>query len=316
MKPLYLILVFAAELTFAQSKVDDAQKLYDTRKYAEIVSLLSGVKKEDKEFAGAQYWLGRVAYDQKRLDDAEEFLEEAVEANEKVSEYHNWLGNVYAEIAKDANVFKQGVLAPKMKSQWEKAVELSPDYLDPRKSLIQFYMQAPGFMGGSFDKAKATAKEIMKVNVAEGHLQMGNIYVKEKNIPEAEKEFLEMVKADPAYLSGLAGFYTNQKQFDKAFALFEEALKRNPQDMRVNYQLGRTSAVTGLKLERGEECLRKYLSYTPKSNEPSLAGANMRLAQIVEKKGNVTEAKKLYETAIKLDANLKEAQDGLQRTSK
>src|SRR5436190_3012676 len=287
----FLLCLCVFESAFAQSKVEQAQKLYESRKYAEAISLLSAVKKDDKEFAGAQYWLGRVAYDQKRLDDAEEFFEEAVDADEKAPEYHNWLANAYAEIAQNANVFKQGLLAPKMKAQWEKAVELSPDYLEPRKSLIQFYLQAPGFMGGSIDKAKETAKQIMKINVAEGHLQMGNIYVKQKNIQEAEKEFLEMVKADPAYISGLAGFYIGQKQYDKAFVIFDDALKKDPQDMRSTYLFGRTSAVSGLRLERGEECLRKYLTYTPKSNEPSLGGANMRLAQIMEKKGNKAEAK-------------------------
>jgi tetratricopeptide (TPR) repeat protein len=312
----YLLFLFVLESAFGQSKVDQAQKLYEANKYPEVISLLSGVKKDDKDFAGAQYWLGRVAYDQKRLDDAEEFFEEAVDANEKSPEYHNWLGNAYAEIAQNANVFKQGILAPKMKSQWEKAVELSPTYLDPRKSLIQFYLKAPGFMGGSVDKAKETANQIMKINVAEGHLQMGNIYVNQKKIPEAEKEYQEMVKADPAYTFVLAGFYTNQKQYDRAFAFFEDAIKKDPQDMRSTYQFGRVSAISGMKLERGEEYLRKYLTYSPKANEPSLGGANMRLAQIVEKKGNKIEAKRLYETALKLDANLKEATEGLQRTSK
>ena len=82
------------------------------------------------------------------------------------------------------------------------------------------------------------------------------------------------------------------------------------------YQIGKTSALSGQKLERGEECLKKYLLYVPKQNEPSLAGANMRLAQINEKKGNKTEARRLYESALMLDASLKEANEGLQRTSK
>jgi hypothetical protein len=48
----------------------------------------------------------------------------------------------------------------------------------------------------------------------------------------------------------------------------------------------------------------------------SHAGANMRLAQIMEKGGKKSEAKKLYETALKADATLKEAKEGLERVSK
>ena len=70
------------------------------------------------------------------------------------------------------------------------------------------------------------------------------------------------------------------------------------------------------KLDRGEECLKKYLTHTPAQNEPSHAGANMRLAQIKEKRGNKAEAKKLFETALKMDGSLKEAKEGLERVSK
>ena len=211
---------------------------------------------------------------------------------------------------------RQGMLAPKMKNAWEKAIELDAKNVEARASLIQYYTQAPGFMGGSFDKAKEVARQIIVLNPARGHREMGNVLVREKNFVEAEKEYLEMVRIDPSTTAGLATYYMNQKQFDKAFSLFEEAVKKNPQDMGSMYQIGKTSALSGQKLDRGEECLKKYLTYSPKQSEPSHAGANMRLAQIYEKRGKKDEAKKLYETALKLDDNLKEAKEGLQRTSK
>jgi tetratricopeptide (TPR) repeat protein len=93
-------------------------------------------------------------------------------------------------------------------------------------------------------------------------------------------------------------------------------IKQFPDDYGPIYQLGRASALSGQKLDRGEECLKKYLSYTPKQNEFSLAGANMRLAQIKEKRGNKAEAKKLFEIALKMDGGLKEAKEGLERVSK
>jgi predicted RNA-binding protein len=42
----------------------------------------------------------------------------------------------------------------------------------------------------------------------------------------------------------------------------------------------------------------------------------MRLAQIIEKKGNKVAAKDLFGKALKMDGNLKEAKEGLERTSK
>ncbi len=316
-KQFLLALCLVATSGFSQSgRIEQAQKLYESRKYPEVANMLSVVKEEDKDYAAAQYWLGRVAFDQKKFDDAQDYFEGAVDANAKVADYYNWLGNTYGTIAQNANVFKQGILAPKMKSAWEKAIALDSKNIDARISLIRYYTQAPGFMGGSYEKAKEVAAQIFKLNLAQGHRQLGNILTSEKKVAEAEKEYLEMVKADPAYSSVLANFYVVQKQYDKAFNLFEESVKKNPDDYVAIYQIGRTAAVTGQKLERGEECLKKYLVYSPKQNEPSHAGANMRLGQIYEKKGNKWEAKKLYETALSLDASLKEAKEGLERTSK
>jgi len=72
------------------------------------------------------------------------------------------------------------MLAPKMKSAWEKAIALDPKNLDARTSLIQYYLQAPGFMGGSVEKAKEVAGQVLKLKPAEGHRQLGNIYLNEK----------------------------------------------------------------------------------------------------------------------------------------
>lgn len=55
---------------------------------------------------------------------------------------------------------------------------------------------------------------------------MGNLLVSEKNIVDAEKEFKEMVRLDPATAPWLWNFYLSQKAYDKSFALFDEASKR------------------------------------------------------------------------------------------
>lgn len=299
-----------------QTKIEQAKALFEQSKYDQVKKILAPIGEKDSDYAAAQYYLGRVAFEEKKYDDAQDFFEEAVDADDKVADYHSWLGNTYGTIAQNSNMIKKGMLAPKMKNAWERAIALDPKNIDARTSLIQYYTQAPGFMGGSIEKAKEVANQIIKLKPAEGHRQMGNIYMSEKNSAEAEKEFLAMVKADPMYVSGLANFYTGQKQYEKAFGLFEEALVKNPEDYTSIYQIGKTSALSGQKLDRGEECLKKYLTHAPQQNEPSHAGANMRLAQIKEKRGNKAEAKKLFETALKMDGNLKEAKEGLERVSK
>lgn len=311
-----IVLFFFPLISFAQTSIEKAKSLYEARNYADAEKVLKSIPEKNTDYAAARYYLGRVACDRKDFDAASDYFEEAIKANKKESEYYQWLGDTYGSIAQNANVFKQGLLAPKMKNAWETAVALDPKNINARASLIQFYLQAPGFMGGSIDKAKETAKQILAIKPAEGHRQMGIVFDYEKKNAEAEKEYLEMVNADPKYASALANYYVKQKKYNEAFNLFEEALKKNPDDFVSIYQIGRTAAITGQKLERGEDCLKKYLAYQPKPNEPSLGGANMRLGQIKEKTGSKSEAKKYFETALRLDGSLKEAKEGLERCSK
>jgi tetratricopeptide (TPR) repeat protein len=142
------------------------------------------------------------------------------------------------------------------------------------------------------------------------------VYNKQEKFTEAEKEYILAFKVNPAYVNPIVSFYINRKENGKAFAFLEDAIKARPDDMLLVYQMGRASAITGEKLDRGEECLIKYLNYQPKANEPAHAGAQMRLGQIAEKRGNKPEAKKRYEAALKLDPSQKDAKEGLTRVSK
>ncbi len=299
-----------------QSSLDKGKVFYESKKYLEAEKIFKSVARKTSDYASAQHYLGRMAFDKKAYDNAVDYFKEATEANSGQAVYFHELGNAYAEVAKESNVFTQAMIAPKVKNAWEKAIELDSKNIDAHISLIGFFTQVPGVLGGSMSKAKAIATEISKLNVAEGHWQMGWILAEEKNYTEAEKEFYKMVIANPAYKKNLSDYYIDEKQYEKAFELLEEILKKTPDDYLSLYRFGKAAALTGSKLDRGEEYLKKYLDYTPNNNEPSIARANVRLGQIKEKEGKKVEAKKYFEIALRLDTNLKEAKEGLDRISK
>ena len=314
-----LFLLFLTNLFLAgalcQSKIDLAEKLVNDKKFEEAKKLLSPIDNKNKEYASAQYYLGIIAYKQKMFDDAADHFEEAIDANDKVADYYNRLGNTYGTIAQYSNLIIQGYLAPKMKNAWKKASELDPENTEARWALVQYYTQAPSFMGGSFEKARVMAEEIRKLNKAEGHRALGTIYQWENKHSDAEKEFIEMTKLSPALGYQLADYYAGQKKYDKAFNLLEDLLKKNPTDYLALYQFGKTSMMTGLKYDRAIDCLNNFLKYQPNEHEPSIAAANTLLARIYERRGNKSEAKKFYTAALKEDPKLKEAREGLDRMS-
>ncbi|MBI1769238.1 MAG: tetratricopeptide repeat protein [Bacteroidetes bacterium] len=260
-KTIILIIgLLSSTCLFGQSSIDKGKVLYESKKYPEAEKVFKAVPEKTTDYAAAQYYLGRIAFDKKEYDDAADYFEKAKELNPKNAEYFNWLGDTYATIGKDANIFKQMSVGPKALRAWEKATQLDAKNINARVSLVGAYMQAPAFMGGGTSKANKMAVE--------------------------------------------------------AFPLLDEELKKTPDHHLYLYWYGKSSAITGLNLDRGEECMMKYLNYTPKDDEPPIAGAYMRLGQIREKKGNKAEAKKNYETAVKLDKSLDQAKEGLERTSK
>lgn len=225
---------------------------------------------------------GRAALARGDHDAAIAILERAVAQYPKDAGAHYYLANAYGSKAASSGILARAKYGPKTKGEWEQAVALDPKHLDARFSLVEFYTYAPGFMGGSYDKAFAQAKEIKAIDPVLGHRAHGFIFM-------------------------------HQKNYGAAFAEFETALKLDPNHMPVYFYLGRTASLANTNLARGEEVLKKYLAYTPKENEPPLAHAHYRLGTIYEKKGKTAEAKLSYQAALRLDASLKEASAALKR---
>jgi Flp pilus assembly protein TadD len=73
------------------------------------------------------------------------------------------------------------------------------------------------------------------------------------------------------------------------------------------------SALSGRRLDRAEECLRRYLAHTPKADEPPLAAAHHRLGTIREKKGDKAGARAAYQAALKLSPGYEPAKEALRK---
>src|SRR6266436_3522957 len=80
--------------------------------------------------------------------------------------YHLWLGRIYGEKADRAGFLKAAGLAGKVRAEFERAVELSPKSWEARTDLAEFYLEAPGIVGGGKDKAVAQAELLAPLNPA------------------------------------------------------------------------------------------------------------------------------------------------------
>ncbi len=299
-----------ASPTRAQS-VEHGIQLFNSGNYPEARVALLPFGERDPN---AAFYLGKLEMEENDADKAVEWFERAVKMNPKSSIYYDWLGRAYGTQAQKASKFRLPFLARKTKNAWETALALDPDNLDVRDDLIIYYTRAPGFLGGSKEKSREMALEIKKRNPYRGSIAIANLCGVEKDTLCVEHELQGIVVSYPdsggAYAL-LAAFYANKNQFDKAFDVVDQRLRTKPYDLPALYALGRTAALSGQNLDRGEQALKTYLGSKMPERGPTAAGVHFRLGMIYEKKGMKDLAREEYRTALQLNPKHQDAQKAL-----
>ena len=278
---------FLALLSLGSAALDSgafkiAVDLYSQRKTGEAQQAFEALARADGNNADVQFYLGRLALQRDDYEQAATYLEKAVSLSPNDSRFHHRLGDAYGRAAQKASLFSQIGWAKKCRVAYEKAVELDPKNVDAHLSLMVFYQQAPGFVGGGMDKAHLEADIIRKLDANRGR-------------------------------QAVAGLYVSEKKYAEAFAEYEAVLQQTPGDYGALFQVGRLAAVTGERLDRGLAALRECLAQTPPENQPGHAAAQWRLGNILEKQNDKAGARAAYEAALKVDPKFPQAIEALKK---
>ncbi|MGZ5477105.1 MAG: tetratricopeptide repeat protein [Thermoanaerobaculia bacterium] len=261
---------------------------------------------------------GKQAMGKNEWDKAADFFEQAVKARPDSAEYHFRLGQAYGSQARDASIFRQPGLASKTREEFERAVQLDPNLIDARSALISYYLMAPGFMGGSEDKAFEQAQEIRKRDAIEGHRAVARVYARQKKQDLVRKEYTDAVREQPGSPKAhmyFGAFLISEKNYKQALEEFETSLRLDSNYTPAYFRIGQVAALAESNYPHGEEMLKKYLACTPKEDEPPLHRAWYWLGQIYEKTGRKAEAKQSYATSLRLAPGAKDVTEALKRVS-
>jgi tetratricopeptide (TPR) repeat protein len=244
--------------------------------------------------------------------------ERAVNLAPQNSLYHLWLGRVYGEKADRAGFMSAAGLAKKVRSEFERAVELDPKSWQARTDLAEFYLEAPGIVGGGKDKARAQADVLASLNPAMAHYMNGRIAEKNKDIATAERKYRAAIEASHggahAWLN-LALFYRHQNRLDE----MEQGLRTmesRPLDRPESLMDGGSIVLrTDRNYALGIELVRKYLS-GPTVEEGPAFKAHYILGQLLEKQGDRPAAAQKYRAALALAREYTRAQEALKRVER
>ena len=284
MRPFVLLLFTAAvaQAALAPASVENVRGLLREHKLPEAESAANALVVASPTEPEAYLLVGSVGIAKGDADAAVAAYEKATELAPKDGDYQRQLGDAYGFAAQKAGMFSKMSWAKKCRIAYERAVELEPANLDARSSLMSFYQQAPGMMGGGVDKAYAQAAEIRKLDATRGQI---------------------------AY----AMLYSGEKKYAEASAALEEVLKTSPHDYAALYQMGKLAAVSGEKLDDGIAALRQCLAMPAPTGAPGHDAAQWRLGNIWEKKGDKRAARAAYEAALAINPNFQQAVDSLKK---
>lgn len=227
-----------------------ARALYEKTQYSEALRLVDAKASRDP----AELLLaGKALFGLSDFKKAVETLERAAGAAPKSSEIQHWLGKAYGRWAETSNFLAAPGRASSCRKAFERAVELDGRNLLAMNDLLEYYLEAPGFLGGGMDKAEALAKRIGKLSAAEHHFVLAKIAGKKKDAKTAEEEFRKAAAAEPreaGRLLDLAQFLARQGRFEESDRVFEQAARLAPNAPKLLF--ARASALVETRRDQSE----------------------------------------------------------------
>ena len=343
-----IILVLVATTASKAQSFKDAVKKFESGEFSVAKVSFQSLLLSEKNNSEVYYYIGRIAFEVNEFNDAIVHFEKAIELDLNNSHYHMWLGHSFGRQAQSASILKQARYARRCRQNYEKAIELAPSNIEARKSILEYYLQAPKIVGGGRDKAENEASMLELLDTASGISAWGNIYSYYEEPEKEENLYIEGIKNYPTLMISyfeLFNMYFDKGEYSKAATIatqqlqvndttatiyynlgnaqqhmekYDEALDSYSKTLELDdhynvtyYQIGRLAAVSGKFLDIGKEHLSTFILLGNKVGDACLAWAYYRLGTIEEHLESQTNAKASYQQALKFNKDHEQARKAL-----
>ena len=256
-----------------------AEELYGRTDYRESLQVLREIPSQD---AAVLSLTGRDYLRLGEFKKAAEAFEKALNMQPDNSAYALWLGRAYGRRAESANILAAPGYANKARQYFERAVALDPGNKDALDDLFDYYLEAPGILGGGLDKATQLAKHIGELDPAEYHFAQAQIAEKQKEYHSAEEHFRRAMALAPRQVGrvlDLAKYLAKQGRTQESDAMFQQADKIAPDSPKVMFARAKTYIDAKRKLDEARNLLQRYLHSRLTPEDPPREAAEKLLKQ-------------------------------------
>jgi tetratricopeptide (TPR) repeat protein len=278
----FLFLSFALALFAGSPEFDRAYELYQRTDYKQSLAVLTAIPEarrdaEALQLIGQNYWM---MGEYKKASDT---FEKAVVLAPQDSELHHWLGRAHCRRAETGSFLTAPSSAAKCRQSFERSVQLDPNNHEAVNDLFDYYLQAPGFLGGGIDKAEKLAQHIAKLDDAEGHYAQAQLDDKRKEYGKAEEHLRRAAELAPRQVGrvlDLAKYLANRGRMKESDAMFQEAAKIAPGNAKVLFDRAEAYIRQRRNLADARQMLEQYLKAPLTPDDPPRERAQELLKQI------------------------------------
>jgi tetratricopeptide (TPR) repeat protein len=247
--------------------VPQARALYQTTEYTRALALIEGAATPD-----ALRLAGQCHYFLKDYRKAVDVLERAVKLAPRDAATLLWLGRAWGRRAENANPFQAPGFAVKARKALEEAVALDPSLVEAVSDLVQYYVEAPGFLGGGLDKAVRLSESHLKSqDPPQYHYELAQIARKRGQAEAAERELrraAELAPGSAGRWADLATHLARAGRWEDAEEAFRKAAAAEPK--APGWRMARARALIQAKRNTAEarRLLEEYLRLPLTPDDP------------------------------------------------
>lgn len=276
----FIVLAFTGSMPAQTPNYEKARVLFEKTDYSASARLLENANPKT-----AEDWnlLGRNHFMLGEYKKATENFEKATNLDPRNSSHWHWLGRTYGRRAELSSFITAPGYASKARQNFEHAVELDSRNIEALNDLFEYYLQAPGFLGGGLDKAQSLVDRIAAVDPVERHWAMARLAEQKKDFNTAEAQLRRGMELAPQQIGrvvDLAKFLGMRGRTQESDAIFEQARRIEPN--HPTYLWGRATLLIEQKrnLQEARKLLEVYMGLRVKPDDDHKEEARKLLAKI------------------------------------
>ncbi len=291
MRNICFVILFFPLILSAQNQIDKAIANFDHQNYSKAEVQFKAIINQNPNNFKAQEYLGDTYAAQKKWDKAIEIFEYLLEEKPNNADYNYKYGGSIGMKAKSSDKFTALFLLSDVKKYLNRSADLDPKHIDVRWALLELYLELPGVIGGSIDKAKNFASQLQNISPVDGELAYGRIADYQDDFNSAEKHFKQAVEigGSKTCYNKLIDLYYKNSHYDKALLTTKDAIQ-NLNLIDFNYRYAEIALQSNSNLNEALKNIDLFIE-NHSSSQITFDKALVLKAKLHHKSGQIDEAK-------------------------